>query len=286
MSDDAASESVDDRLAELTDRLDEVESDFDEKIEDVRERVIQVKRELDQKAQGDHEHENVFDRIDDLEAAVDPDSIERMEGTVEEQTERLDALEEKVDMLASSAVDVQEEVDELTEMEDVLDDQGETLEDLEERVEMLATSSLKLLDWIEERSNVKAEKEALDRLRDRANLAGVNRGTCEDCGTRLKVSLLTEPACPNCGATFSDVEAEGFLRSGELKTGPPPVSEDDVDHPEGSVDGIAGAELGKEGTGAADPDVHGGEESQSPHVRTDDSAVEQEEPSQSPGRED
>lgn len=211
-------EEVSERVAGLNERLAHLEDTFEEKLEDVRERVVQVKREVDDKAPDDHEHEAIIDRLVELE------SDEELE-EVDEPTERLDDLEEKAETLAAAALDVQERLDDLTHLEDVVEGQLGASNDLEEQVEHLAETVQDVQHQLEEGGRPDAPEERLDRLFERANSEGVRQAKCADCDQSIDLALLRSPACPSCGVTFVDVEAGGLFRSGVLQVGASPARE-------------------------------------------------------------
>jgi rubrerythrin len=180
---------VADRVAEATgavrtqlgDRIDGVEAEFRELIEDVRERVIQVKGEADAKAPADHGHEE-FERLDDIEADV------------AELEAEIASLRESVDAAA--------------------DEHDVAVEDLEAELATVQ-ERLRSVAWVANdlREAVEADgMEAVDRIKRAAAKADVDRARCESCGTGVEVALLTDPNCPHCDATVTDVEpATGFF---------------------------------------------------------------------------
>jgi chromosome segregation ATPase len=184
---EAAERQADDATAEAAARIDEVEADFREKIEDVRKRVIQVKRETDAKAPADHDHEE-FERVGDLATEMT------------ELGDQLDDLEERVD----EALEEQEEsVDEVT----------DRLDTVEERLQTVAW----VVRDLRERVESDAGLEAVDRIKRAAAKADIDRAKCESCGSGVEVALLTEPKCPHCDATVTDVkEASSFFSKPKL----------------------------------------------------------------------
>ncbi|MDZ7731770.1 MAG: helix-hairpin-helix domain-containing protein, partial [Acidimicrobiia bacterium] len=67
---------------------------------------------------------------------------------------------------------------------------------------------------------------AVTRLATAANQHGVETAKCGDCKESVDISLLTEPRCPHCQATFSSLEPKrGLFRSSILKTGTVPALE-------------------------------------------------------------
>jgi DNA repair exonuclease SbcCD ATPase subunit len=199
----------DDRLDDLSDRVEVLESDLDEKITDVRERVIQVKRETDRKAPADHDHDELetqvraaADDVADLRATVETlddrlgEGFDNYEEVLEYLTDATESLEEKLDVVASAALDLRERTAAL------------------ERTE--------------------AERAAGAELKREANGAGVSSAVCETCGESVDLSLLEAPYCPSCNATFDGVRPKrGFFGTATLTVGSRPALESDTDDPPG-----------------------------------------------------
>jgi rubrerythrin len=165
---------------QLTNRIDTVESEFDEKIEDVRDRVIQVKKEADGKAAEDHHHDEQFRELEELS-----DTVAEMESELEGLREEFDAtVPDNEQQLA--AVD-----DRLGEVQDRLQTVAWVVSDLREAHE----------------SN--GGLEAVERIKRAAAKADVERANCQNCGDGVTLSLLTDPECPHCNATVTNVEPAG-----------------------------------------------------------------------------
>jgi chromosome segregation ATPase len=183
---------IGDRLPDIADavegRLDanvsDVETEFQEKIEDVRERVIQLKRELDQKAPKTHDHE-AFDDIDQLQREM------------EALTHDLASFRDEVDA-------------ELDEQSDATDDLATRLDDVEDKLKRVAWVVNDLRD---EQGGRGAHQQAVDRIKRAAAQEGISSASCESCGEQVEIALMTDPQCPHCDTTVSDVRPDGgFLR--------------------------------------------------------------------------
>ncbi|MFC7077260.1 ribbon-helix-helix protein, CopG family [Haloarcula halophila] len=183
---------IGDRLPDIADAvegridadLSEVESEFDEKIDDVRDRVVQLKRELDQKAPKTHDHE-AFEEIDQLDREL------------ELLTDDLASFRDEVD---ASFADQNEEIADLA---DRLDD----VEDKLKRVAWVVT------DLREEQGGQGTHKRAVDRIKRAAAQEGISTASCESCDEQVDIALLTDPQCPHCETTVTDVRPDGgFLR--------------------------------------------------------------------------
>ena len=52
--------------------------------------------------------------------------------------------------------------------------------------------------------------------------------SCQNCGEKVEIGLLTDPQCPHCGSTVSDVQPEGgiirkkasLVTAAQLEAGP------------------------------------------------------------------
>ncbi|MEF8820917.1 MAG: hypothetical protein V5A52_01450 [Halovenus sp.] len=173
----------------LTNRIDSVEAEFDGKITDVRERVVQIKKETDKKAPADHTHEELSE-IDELSA-------------------QLAEMEVELD-------DLRTEFDEhVPEHEDALEDVDSRLGQLQERMQTVAWVVSDLRDAYESKGGL----ETVERIKRAAAKANIERANCENCGDAVTISLLTDPTCPHCDATVSNVEpSSGWFGSPTLLT--------------------------------------------------------------------
>ena len=179
-----ATEAVEGRLKS---RVDSVERQFQEKVEDVRERVIQVKQEADAKAPADHDHEE-FERLVALGKQVDDLGVE-----VGHLTERLDAT--------------------VPEQEAAVEELEADLDTVQERLRTVAWTVRDLRDSVEAETGL----DAVERVKRAAAKADVDRARCENCGNGVDIALLTDPHCPHCEATVTDVEeASGFFSKPKL----------------------------------------------------------------------
>jgi len=184
---DEVATAVNEATASLQEELAAARSEFQEKLEDVRERVIQVKQEVDAKAPADHDHE---------------------------QFQRFAALEERTAEIEADVAAVEER------LEAALPQQEAALEDLEDDLST-ATERLQTVAWAvsDLRETVESQQglEAVDRIKRAAAKADVGRARCENCDNGVEVGLLTEPNCPHCEATVTDVEpASGFFSKPRL----------------------------------------------------------------------
>ncbi len=203
-------ERVTDEITEVRDtiqrrfdsRIDSVESELTGKIEDVRERIIQVKKETDRKAPENHTHEQ-FETLGEVTTELE---------TVETE---LEELREGFDSVRSEHEQKTAEID-------------ETLETVQERLQTVAW----VVSDLYEAEEARGEVDVVDRIKRAAAKADVDRARCENCGEGVSISLLTDPECPHCEATVSNVEpASGFFAkptlqvASQLESGADPANE-------------------------------------------------------------
>jgi chromosome segregation ATPase len=177
----AAAEQATDRLE---DQLADFEDDFMDKVEDVRDRVIQVKKETDRKAPAEHSHTD---------------------------------LEDQIDTLAADVEDLRGEVSDLRmDLEKQLDSHEGRLEDIDENVwdvqEKLRTVAHVVNDLRESEALTNKRATSVDQIKRAAAEHDLDRARCEACGEGVEIALMTDPECPHCEATVTDVKpGEGFL---------------------------------------------------------------------------
>jgi chromosome segregation ATPase len=188
--DDAVERQVETALSrQIGTRIDDLEDEFMAKIEDVRERVVNVAKKTNRNAPADHDHPDLTDRINGL--AADVEAVQ-------------DDLEDLRDELAGHA-DSQAER---------LDDLDETVWDMQEKLETVAWVVNDLRDSTE-MQNKRAT--SVEKIKQSAAKADVDRAACEACGEGVEIALLTDPECPHCQAAVTHVEpADGFFGNPHL----------------------------------------------------------------------
>ncbi|MFB6113907.1 MAG: hypothetical protein ABEJ58_07375 [Halodesulfurarchaeum sp.] len=188
-------------------RVEELEADVNEMIEDVRNRVVQVKRETDEKAPADHDHETLETAIDDIREDLDAldSTIQDLQTTVDRG---FDNFEEILEYLIAQSEETTDHVETL----------GTAVLDLRKRVSTVATREQR--------------RAAADRLKEAAARRGVRRAKCDACGTTIDLGLLTRPSCPTCDATFQELDPNpGFFGTSVLLTGDRPALEGSSEAP-------------------------------------------------------
>lgn len=190
--------------AQLTDRIDEAVSDFTADVTDVRERTIQVKREVDTKAAEDHDHPSLTDKLTELEV-------------------ELEELSTTVDELAST---IETEV---SAFEEQVSDINSQLDEHQRRLTILAKAILDSRSKLQELTNQANHDVTLSRITADAQQAGTTSATCDQCGKKINLSLLTDPNCPFCDTYFVDfVPKSGFFGNHKLTTSENPALEGDT----------------------------------------------------------
>lgn len=204
--------TVRDRLPDITDavesrvegRLKDVEDDFAGKLTDVRERVVQLKRELDGKAPADHEAFETVAQLDESVAELNRELVDvrdEFEDDLTAQTERVDDFETRFDEFERR------------------------LEDTEEKLKRVAWVVNDLRD---NQGGRDAHQKAVDRIKRAAAQEGISSASCQNCGEKVEIGLLTDPQCPHCNSTVSDVQPEGgiirkkasLVTAAQLEAGP------------------------------------------------------------------
>jgi len=181
--DSVLAERVTEATDNLSERVDDLETDYSQSLDDVRERVVQLKREIDGKAPRDHGHEEL-DRVTDV-------------------ADRLGAVEETVEDVEST----------VAEHDVVVDDIEQRLDEAHDRLKSVAWVVSDLRDAHESSGGL----EAVERIKRAAAKADIDRAKCESCGDEVEIALLTDPECPHCEATVTNVEpSSGFFGSPRL----------------------------------------------------------------------
>lgn len=196
--------------------LDALQSDVDEKIGDVRQRVIQVKREADAKAPAQHDHEKLAAELSTLKDRMEVLAEEA--GTSEEFENEIASLSTRIEELEENTKSGFEN------FETILEDLIDRADELETRLETLGRAAVRLQDAIKEFRTQTSAREQVESIHREANRKNIEQAACEDCGATIDISLLTEPACPECGESFAGVKRRSrFWQSHMARTGEPPA---------------------------------------------------------------
>ncbi len=198
-------ESLEDQLADvesLDERVAELDAELAEKIDDVRERVIQVKKEADSKAQIDHEHGQLQQRLQRALRAA-----EEAHATSQQLGQHIEGIDRGLDNF-----------------EEVLEYLTDTTDELENKLDALAYTVIDLRERVGELEGTAAARDAAADLKDEANREGITTAKCVECESKVQIGLLSTPHCPHCGTTFREVEpAERLFGAARLRAGEQPA---------------------------------------------------------------
>ncbi len=207
---------LDRQLADLAERITELEDDTDDRIEDVRDRVVQVMQTAKSKADPEHDHPELEERIEDR--------IEAAEQAGSDDGEALRRAVAELDRQVEGGFD---------NYEAVLSSLADRADGAEEKLDKLAGAVVGLRKRVTELEAADARRQAVEELQADANRRNVGTADCEGCGKRVHVGLLSDPRCPHCGEPFVDVEpGSRFLGSATLVTGDQPALEGESFEPE------------------------------------------------------
>ncbi|WP_281194312.1 hypothetical protein [Halorubrum sp. F4] len=266
-------------LRETTDRLegsiDSVRSELeslgssvDEDVEDLRERFVRLYRDLEGKAEADHEHPETAERLETVAADLET-AAERLDGaetrieSVEEALDRLDATVTAVETDVGAVDDrVANAEERLSTAEDRLEELTAADEDRSEKLSRVASAVVRTQRELRAVRRDRADQERLDTLLRTANRHGVRKADCGGCENTVRLSLLSTPECPFCEARFDDLDpADRFYRRSTLTVDDRPALEGDVapDEPARSSSGPGDGTPPESSTG--DGEASGGEAS-------------------------
>jgi hypothetical protein len=174
---------VEDVRASLEDRMEELEAAYTDQLTDARNRIIQVKQEADAKAPADHDHEELA-------------RVSTLAGDIEAVENQVAALRADLEAMAAGP---DEEVE-------------ARVAELDERLQTVAWVVNDLRE-----AQASGADDAVEDIKRAAAEADVERAKCENCNEGVAIGLLTEPQCPHCSATVTDLDpGSGFFSSPQL----------------------------------------------------------------------
>ncbi|MFC7073235.1 hypothetical protein ACFQJ7_11750 [Halovenus rubra] len=184
---DRLTEATSDVREQVDTRIDTVEGTFQEDINDVRNRVIQVKKEADNKAPKDHSHPEMA---------------------------QLSVLQDEVDSLQTRVDELENEHEaDISEVENTTAEQKEQVDEIQDRLQTVAW----VVSDLREAQQSSSGLEAVERIKRAAARADIERANCENCGQAVSLALLTDPHCPHCDTTVTNVEpSSGWFGSPKL----------------------------------------------------------------------
>lgn len=226
----SGADPLDDRLTDLGDRVDRLERATEEDVADLRDRVVQVLETSQGKADADHDHEGLGERLSEAEAAV-----ASLDGTTDSLDADLTALESALESLASQVDGGFENY------EAILEGLADAVDDADAKLDALASAVVDLRERTAALEAADARRETVEELQAEANRLGVGVADCGECGFDVDVALLADPRCPQCATVFDGIDpgrrlfGRATLTVGErpaldgeaLETDPADVFEDD-----------------------------------------------------------
>ena len=216
---------LDDRLADLDARLVDLEKSTDADVQDLRERVVQVLQTARSKADADHDHAGLDERLADAAATTQ-------------------SLADAVDSLAADLSTLEERVDGGFEnYEVILESLSATADELDGKAETLASAVVDLRRRTAELEAASARRDAVEELQAAANREGVGVADCEACGFEVDLGLLASPRCPRCASVFDGVSpGRRFFGRATMTVGERPALEAETTDPESPEDVFDGEE--------------------------------------------
>ena len=194
---------LDQQIVDVAERVTDLEADTDDRIEDVRDRVVQVMQIAKSKADPDHDHPELEERIEAAEQAGSGD-VEALRRSLAELDRQVEGGFDNYEAVLGSLAD--------------------RADDAEGKLDKLAGAVVGLRKRVTELEAADARRQAVEDLQADANRRNVGTADCEGCGKRVHIGLLSDPRCPHCGAAFVDVEpGSRFLGSATLVTGDQPA---------------------------------------------------------------
>jgi predicted nucleic acid-binding Zn-ribbon protein len=160
-------------------------------------------------------------RVESIDTGSDGDT--ELQDQIDEVTHELERVEGRIAGLEGAVDGVQTDQQELDawvddEFDDIeslfrdLIDRSDThaarMDDLDERLEALQGQLGETEADLQPALEAAADREAIADLRREALEAGVDAAACARCGTTVDLSMLDEPVCPGCEATFHGVDAD------------------------------------------------------------------------------
>ena len=205
----------------LSTEVETLETEVDEDVEDLRERLVRLYRDAEQKAEADHTHPDLAERLDEVDA------------NARAVADRLDGLEDRVESIDDTVAGIEDRLDALAAADD----------DAADKLSRVASAVVRTQRRLRAIEGERAA-DRLDDILDAANRHGVQTADCDGCGHTVRLSLLSSAECPHCESRFAGLDpADRFYRRSRLTVD---------DRPALSGDSEAVASGSDEGTDAAD----------------------------------
>ena len=205
----------------LSTEVETLETEVDEDVEDLRERLVRLYRDAEQKAEADHTHPDLAERLDEVDA------------NARAVADRLDGLEDRVESIDDTVAGIEDRLDALAAADD----------DAADKLSRVASAVVRTQRRLRAIEGERAA-DRLDDILDAANRHGVQTADCDGCGHTVRLSLLSSAECPHCESRFAGLDpADRFYRRSRLTVD---------DRPALSGESAAVESGSDEGTDAAD----------------------------------
>lgn len=206
---------------DTTERLESMEMDLRTVYEELRtaiETTHRTMRSITHELEGVEEHTAVL--AADLRTERDERvaALQHLAGTMDAQSETIDALDAALDGVAADLAGLTEDHDRaVTSFQEALDAVAAHLDTLYHHTDettclIVALGELlaaELTPVIEDRHGSRH----LERILEDAHAAGITRCACEGCGDAIELALLRRPVCPHCDRALTGIDRERrFLR--------------------------------------------------------------------------
>ena len=159
-----------------------------DRIEDVREKIITLARRQEEKSEKDHNHPELLDDLSEVE-----ERIEEIESDFQDQSQEIQSLKDDIKTVSDRESDLREKATDLAHSHLEL---KEAFEDLR--------------DYLEEEND-----DRLSRILTEAQKNQVSVADCQNCGSKIDISILRESECPFCESQLSGLETR-LIRSNYL----------------------------------------------------------------------
>jgi predicted nucleic acid-binding Zn-ribbon protein len=198
-------------VADLQDDIEALRDRQETALQSIRETVADVERRQDRLASRSAD-EDTFEEVATIQAAV-VDELTAIGDDIAAATDRQESLETSQERLEER---IEAEFDDL---EAILTHLLETVRELDSAVDDATdrhTGDIKMLKYQLQKHH------HLEELKRGANLAGIERADCENCGQTVHLGLLESPFCPDCGEQFARVEPTWLpFRNARIENGGP-----------------------------------------------------------------
>lgn len=166
-----------------------------------------------------HQDAGVPTRVEELEHDLGSvqDHIEQVAENLDDVVERQSTLTERMDELDDAHAGLDERVEsDMEKVEQILKRLTEKYTDTDASLDQVESS---LVSVLEERRTMQRQRERLASLLQTAHAHGIETGDCEDCGSTIRLGLLTTPRCPHCSKPLVDIRPGGWFRADSIETG-------------------------------------------------------------------